>query len=251
MKQITKKPKIHKNGFPPKEISFHTIATRVAPENVAQLHEWYERHNTYVMVMERPTQSIDLFELSKKYGALDESSVKRIMYQLVTTVLKLRTAGIVHHDIKDENILINMETFQIKLIDFGCAKNYSTDVVSHFITLFGSVFMFEQVFNVFSVQQKRFSGTPEFFPPEWFHSKRYEQDKMTVWQMGCLFYILLTGKPPFRAAKDIQSAEWVAHRPILRHLRRYTYSLLVSMLAPSHDDRVGIEDILKHPYWTT
>lgn len=52
-----------------------------------------------------------------------------VMAQLVHTVLKLKQAGVCHHDIKDENILISLTDFKVKLIDFGCAKVHSNQPV--------------------------------------------------------------------------------------------------------------------------
>ena len=129
LKQIPKNKNIAP-GFIPNEIKFHALATKAAPEMVAQLYEWYDRGGNYVLVMEYPEDSLDLFQISQKYGAINVTSIQSIMYQVVFTSLKLRAAGIIHHDIKDENILVNPNTLKCKFIDFGCAKERSQDIVS-------------------------------------------------------------------------------------------------------------------------
>ena len=53
-----------------------------------------------------------------------------VMAQLVQTALKLKEVGVCHHDIKDENILVSLTDFKVKLIDFGCAKVHSNLPVS-------------------------------------------------------------------------------------------------------------------------
>ena len=42
-----------------------------------------------------------------------------------------RRVGLTHHDIKDENVVINYRTLECKLIDFGCARLYKSTEVSY------------------------------------------------------------------------------------------------------------------------
>ena len=49
-----------------------------------------------------------------------------------------RKAGITHHDIKDENVLINRKTLECKIIDFGCARPYNTSMVSFMANIFSA-----------------------------------------------------------------------------------------------------------------
>ena len=64
-------------------------------------------------------------------------------------VSHIHSKGVVHRDIKDENIILDRETGDIKLIDFGCGTLLKESAY------------------------RDFSGTPEFYPPEWFTSKYY------------------------------------------------------------------------------
>ena len=50
---------------------------------------------------------------------MSEHLVRNLFMQLVDTVSECHEKGVVHRDIKDENILIDINTFKIKLIDFG------------------------------------------------------------------------------------------------------------------------------------
>ena len=63
--------------------------------------------------------SKDLFDFISEQGPLPEAVAKDLFSQLVDTVRLCHQKGVVHRDIKDENILIDINTFKTKLIDFG------------------------------------------------------------------------------------------------------------------------------------
>ena len=50
----------------------------------------YERQKTYVMVLERPANSIDLFEFCKTHGPLSEALARFVFQQVFTTVYRLK-----------------------------------------------------------------------------------------------------------------------------------------------------------------
>ena len=60
--------------------------------------------------------------LSKRNMRMKTSLVPIYMYQLARALLFLHQNNILHRDVKPENILINPETHELKLADFGCAK---------------------------------------------------------------------------------------------------------------------------------
>ena len=92
--------------------------------------------------------------------------------------------GILHRDLKDENILVNVNSLGIGIIDFGCSTQWNTH------------FRYNQI-----------SGTPEFFPPEVYLNQSYNAESITSWSIGCLLYILLFGDLPFDTKQDIINAK--------------------------------------------
>ena len=70
----------------------------------------------------------DLFDFITEKGILAEDMAKHFFKQIVETILECHQRGVIHRDVKDENILVNICTNDIKLIDFGSAaylKNVS------------------------------------------------------------------------------------------------------------------------------
>lgn len=83
------------------------------------MFEWYEMKNYFVIVMEKPEHVQDLFDFITEKGALDEETSRKFLRQIVETLIAIHKNGVVHRDIKDENILIDLKTGELKLIDFG------------------------------------------------------------------------------------------------------------------------------------
>ena len=88
---------------------------------VIKLLDFFERSDSFIYVLEKPSNSKDLFDFITDKGALEEQLAKNFFKQITETVLACHKKGIVHRDIKDENILIDVKTEKIKLIDFGSA----------------------------------------------------------------------------------------------------------------------------------
>lgn len=88
----------------------------------------------------------------------------------------MHKSGIIHRDIKPQNILFRNSFDDIVLADFGLADFYRKD----------GQYLFKRC------------GTPGFVAPEVLHDKLYDY-KVDVFSVGVIMYLLLTGKQPFRS----------------------------------------------------
>ena len=161
----------------PSEIYFHMAASG-APGVVKAL-EFFERRTSWVLIMEKPSNSIDLFEFSSQFGALSEGAAKIIFRQVVESCIHLKSRGVFHRDLKDENILMDIKTLETKIIDFGCATDYE-----------------ERDYT-------ELTGTPEFCCPEYYTVSQYKPESSTIWTLGTFLYVLLFGDIPYENKTDI------------------------------------------------
>ena len=65
-----------------------------------------------------------MFDYLTNRGTMRESEARDIFRPIVSTAISLKQLGIVHRDIKDENIIVDLERNEFKLIDFGSGTLY-------------------------------------------------------------------------------------------------------------------------------
>ncbi|RXN24430.1 serine threonine- kinase pim-3-like protein [Labeo rohita] len=72
------------------------------------------------MILERPVPCHDLQSFCEENSCLDESLAKKVLLQLITALKHCESRGVLHRDVKPQNLLISTDSHDIKLLNFGC-----------------------------------------------------------------------------------------------------------------------------------
>jgi calcium-dependent protein kinase len=151
------------------------ILTKLDHPNIVKYYETYEDIKYMYLVMEYCPGG-ELFKriTQKNESIFNESEAASIMKKLLRAINYCHSQGIVHRDIKAENIMYGKDG-EVKLIDFGLSKA----VANKNSTL------------------TTIAGTPFYMAPEVMDNDYNSQ--CDIWSLGVLMYVLLSGYMPFQA----------------------------------------------------
>lgn len=106
--------------------------------NIVEMTDFFEDDlNYYIEMVPHGPPGMDLFDYIEMRSKMDEAECRNIFLQVVAALHHLHTkAGVVHRDIKDENIILNGES-RVKLIDFGSAAYIKNGPFNVFVGTIG------------------------------------------------------------------------------------------------------------------
>ena len=147
-------------------------AARFSHPNVVAVYDWgSEDSDTYYLVMEYVSGS-DLRDLLVRRGAIDHGVVLEIMAEVCDALEAAHSEGLIHRDVKPENILIARDG-KVKVADFGIAV----------------------VADAGRAQTGSLLGTLRYLSPE--QAQGNEATQLSdIWSAGAVLSELLTGRPP-------------------------------------------------------
>jgi len=129
-----------------------------------------------------------------------------IAIQIASALQAAHDAGIIHRDIKPDNVMIRADGY-VKVLDFGLAKLSEPGAVAT-----GSISDPEaQTRMQLQTQAGMIMGTVAYMSPE--QARGQEVDGRTdVWSLGCVLYEMLTRQQPFRGETTADALANIIHR---------------------------------------
>jgi len=151
------------------------------------------------------------------------------LWKQINTISTLLVAGVVHRDIKSDNILINPENLEVKLLDFGLAL--CVDDLEEY--------------ELFEVE---YIGTPIYMSPAVLSASGYHSPIASdVWSAGVVFLEALSGFQPFAELTSRAALLSIVNNPgWSRSWVRYPLPcqlILKAILEPNDEDRASLSEL--------
>lgn len=145
--------------------------------NIMKIFDSIETSHQVIIVLEHITGiSLNNYLAKLPEHKLDDEKAQTILSKILSAVAYCHSKGVIHRDLKLENILIT-PTEDVKLIDFGFSVSKETKLST-------------------------FCGTPTYMAPEIITMKQYEGPPTDAWALGIIAFVLLNGYFPFQAVRS-------------------------------------------------
>jgi len=167
-------PEDYLKKFLPREIE--VVKGLKHPNLIRFLQAIETTHRVYI-VMEY-AENGSLLDIIRKESYIQENRARRWFRQLVEAIEYCHERGVVHRDIKCENLLMD-NNFNIKVSDFGFARSYIKHQNGH------------------PVLSETFCGSYAYASPEILRGIPYQPQQSDIWSMGVVLYAMVFGRLPF------------------------------------------------------
>ena len=222
------------------------IMTKCDHPNIVKLVEIYENKRYYEIITEELCGGSLLERLMKKMDddgeTFSEKDAAFIFKQIISAINYCHKEGIVHRDLKMENVLfLDKKKLDIKIIDFGLSEYSKYQLISlkNLLAEDKTVIMHETV------------GTPHYIAPEVLKEK-YNQ-KCDIWSAGVILYAMLSGTFPFKGKTDKEIYKSILKRKyeypdkIWKNISKEAKDLINNMLC-KEEKRFSAEQVLNHAW---
>ncbi|KAL7857707.1 hypothetical protein AOLI_G00178090 [Acnodon oligacanthus] len=200
------------------------IMSSLRHPHIISIYEVFENKDKIVIVMEYASKG-ELYDYISERRRLTERETRHFFRQIVSAVHYCHKNGVVHRDLKLENVLLD-ENCNIKIADFGLSNLYHKDKLL-----------------------QTFCGSPLYASPEIVNGRPYRGPEVDSWALGVLLYTLVYGTMPFDGGD---------HKNLIRQISNGEYreptqssdarGLIRWMLMVNPDRRATVEDIANH-WW--
>ncbi|KAB1274867.1 Homeodomain-interacting protein kinase 1 [Camelus dromedarius] len=170
-----------------------SILSRLSSENADEYnfvrsYECFQHKNHTCLVFEMLEQNLYDFLKQNKFSPLPLKYIRPILQQVATALMKLKSLGLIHADLKPENIMLVdpvRQPYRVKVIDFGSASHVSKAVCSTYL----QSRYYRQVANAKKTAPEIILGLPFC-------------EAIDMWSLGCVIAELFLGWPLYPGASE-------------------------------------------------
>ena len=194
--------------------------------SIVRILETLEIENYILIIMENISGG-NLLSFVKKRTKLNEKTAHFIFRQLISSIKFIHSKGIIHRDIKLDNILIDLNN-TIKICDFGVGRTYKKNE-----------------------KLKDKCGTPAYIAPEiLINNDGYFGPPVDVWSSGVVLYAMLSGNVPFKGnnIKDLHQVIINGSYSNIKDISNEAKDLICKIFEVNPLKRINIDEILNHPW---
>ncbi|XP_051978912.1 homeodomain-interacting protein kinase 3-like isoform X1 [Xyrauchen texanus] len=156
--------------------------------NLVRAFECFQHRNHTCLVFEMLEQNLYDFLKQNKFSPLPLKVIRPVLQQVATALKKLKSLGLIHADLKPENIMLVdpvRQPFRVKVIDFGSASHVSKAVCSTYL-------------------QSRYYRAPEIILGLPFC------EAIDMWSLGCVIAELFLGWPLYPGALEYDQIRYIS-----------------------------------------
>ncbi len=152
-------------------------AAKLDDPNIIHTYDIDEHEGQHYLVMEY-VEGQDLHQLVKEHGPLDFLVAADYVAQVARGLSHAHAMGLIHRDIKPANCLVDKNKV-VKLLDMGLAR------------------LIDDEASLTLDNNENVLGTADYLAPEQALNSHKADVRSDIYSLGCTFYFLLTGHPPF------------------------------------------------------
>uniref|UniRef100_A0A3Q3X389 non-specific serine/threonine protein kinase n=1 Tax=Mola mola TaxID=94237 RepID=A0A3Q3X389_MOLML len=156
--------------------------------NFVRAYECFQHKNHTCLVFEMLERNLYDFLKQNKFSPLPLKYIRPVLQQVATALMKLKSLGLIHADLKPENIMLvdpSRQPYRVKVIDFGSASHVSKAVCSTYL-------------------QSRYYRAPEIILGLPFC------EAIDMWSLGCVIAELFLGWPLYPGASEYDQIRYIS-----------------------------------------
>ncbi|KAM9754306.1 LOW QUALITY PROTEIN: homeodomain-interacting protein kinase 3-like [Menidia menidia] len=188
VKILKNHPSYARQGQIEVEILARLSSENADEHNVVRALECFQHRSHTCLVFEMLEQNLYDFLKQNKFSPLPLKIIRPVLQQVATALKKLKSLGLIHADLKPENIMLvdpSRQPYRVKVIDFGSASHVSKAVCSTYL-------------------QSRYYRAPEIILGLPFC------EAIDMWSLGCVIAELFLGWPLYPGALEYDQIRYIS-----------------------------------------